>query len=160
MPTPKPANNNGRGLFVDLETAIQDLKPLVIEHTANRVDATKLPGSYLLLCSVPKAISANIRSLDLDCISPANYIYAGSAFGPGGLNARISRHFKSPKTLHWHIDYITNVSPPLKAFAFPHRTECELVSQILSRTGAIQPIKRFGSSDCLRCYAHLLQLPS
>ncbi len=41
------------------------------------------------------------------------YIYVGSAFGPGGVNARVSRHFRNTKKLHWHIDYLRTFLRPL-----------------------------------------------
>jgi Uri superfamily endonuclease len=38
--------------------------------------------------------------------APGFYAYTGSAFGPGGLRARIGRHLSSTPVIHWHIDYL------------------------------------------------------
>ncbi len=85
------------------------------------------------------------------------YIYVGSAFGGGGLSSRIHRHLRREKKLHWHIDQIT--SKDICQFhgvaVFPNeKSECE-ISNSLSRTNKIRPIKDFGSSDCTqRCISH------
>jgi Uri superfamily endonuclease len=39
------------------------------------------------------------------------YVYIGSAFGPGGLQARVRRHLKAVSCLHWHIDYVRQILP-------------------------------------------------
>ena len=39
-------------------------------------------------------------------LSKGWYVYVGSAFGPGGLAARVSRHLQRHKTRHWHIDHL------------------------------------------------------
>jgi Uri superfamily endonuclease len=41
-------------------------------------------------------------------ILPAGrYLYCGSAKGPGGLKARLSRHMRRGKSVRWHIDRLT-----------------------------------------------------
>jgi Uri superfamily endonuclease len=39
-----------------------------------------------------------------------HYVYAGSAFGPGGVHARVSRHCRNGKNKHWHIDYLREIA--------------------------------------------------
>lgn len=41
---------------------------------------------------------------------PGYYVYVGSAFGPGGVAARVGRHFRREKTLRWHMDYLREVA--------------------------------------------------
>jgi Uri superfamily endonuclease len=35
------------------------------------------------------------------------YLYCGSDKGPGGLKARLSRHFRHGKSVRWHVDQLT-----------------------------------------------------
>jgi Uri superfamily endonuclease len=39
-------------------------------------------------------------------LRPGYYVYVGSAFGPGGLRARIEHHARPAVRPHWHIDYL------------------------------------------------------
>jgi len=34
------------------------------------------------------------------------YLYVGSARGFGGLKARVARHLRAVKKVHWHVDYL------------------------------------------------------
>jgi len=58
----------------------------------------------------PECKSAVGDKLDL---LPGYYIYIGSAFGPGGVRARMLRHLRADKPKHWHIDY-------LREFCYSH----------------------------------------
>lgn len=160
MPKPKPVPKTVCGLFNAVHHAVEKRSPSIVHRATLSQSETNEPGAYLLICPVPRAVKANIPSLGLTCIPAGNYIYAGSAYGPGGLSARISRHFKSQKKAHWHIDRVTRIHPPSHALAFPYENECELISLLTDKLDATPPFKGFGSSDCRRCYAHLLQLPS
>ena len=44
-------------------------------------------------------------------LAAGQYAYVGSAHGPGGLRARVGRHLRAEKPLHWHIDYLTAALP-------------------------------------------------
>ncbi len=77
------------------------------------------------------------------------YIYVGSAFGPGGLRARLSHHLQSTSKPHWHIDYLLQVARPVEIW-------CTVADQKLEHqwAGLLQhapnfrvPIPRFGASD-------------
>lgn len=160
MTSLSPSLSDQRGFHARTERALQDLAPVAIQQPTEPLSLVGEPGAYLLFCFAPRPVKAEIPSLGLTKISAGRYIYAGSAFGPGGLSSRIARHFKRYKKIHWHIDHLTCAYPPSEALAFPHRTECELVSLLCERMQATLPIKGFGSSDCPRCHAHLLQLPS
>ncbi len=106
-------------------------------------------GAYLLVVELE-------GSLERWSLGPGLYAYVGSAWGPGGLLARVRRHltksFKRPK---WHIDYLTSAGRPLVAFLFPGLTEDELyeaVSEVLEPAA-----KGFGSTDT-KHYTHLFKL--
>src|SRR6516162_9967283 len=55
-----------------------------------------------------------------------------------------------------HVDLLTDAGRVTGAWIFPGRDECELVGG-LSHLPA--PIRGFGSTDCPRCWSHLLSWP-
>jgi Uri superfamily endonuclease len=84
-----------------------------------------------------------------------HYFYVGKA--QNGLKGRISRHLRTNKKRHWHIDYFQEKAPIsevwIKAGFFD---ECRTARKIQSLLrDASVPFKQFGSSDC-RCPGHLL----
>ncbi len=91
-------------------------------------------------------------------LGPGLYIYAGSANGPGGIRARVLRHFRTGKALHWHVDYLTPPGEIVAAGALPGTGECRIVERVRKIAGASVPIAGFGSSDCTRCPAHLIEI--
>ena len=90
------------------------------------------------------------------------YVYCGSA--QGNLPARIARHRRRRKRLHWHVDYLL-ANRAAKVIGVETRPggragECELVGDSLARGGQVVA-KGFGAGDCPqkgRCQAHLLWL--
>lgn len=90
-------------------------------------------------------------------LPPGLYAYCGSAYGPGGLRARIARHMKPDKTPRWHVDRLTAAGRIVRIAAHEGGWECDLVDR-LRAAGGRTPLRGFGSSDCRRCRAHLLAL--
>lgn len=88
-------------------------------------------------------------------LKPGFYVYVGSAFGPGGLKARIGRHLKKQKKLKWHIDFLRQFLEIVDICCSEENTklECVWAAKFATMGGEI-PLKRFGASDC-RCAAHL-----
>jgi Uri superfamily endonuclease len=86
------------------------------------------------------------------------YAYAGSARGPGGLAARVSRHLRSPKPLRWHVDYLRAAARPVEVWYVvgTGKRECAWAQALVGLLGASIPAPRFGASDC-RCPAHLVR---
>jgi sugar fermentation stimulation protein A len=87
------------------------------------------------------------------------YFYVGSA--QRNLPARLERHGRKKKPLHWHIDYISARAEMLGAIMIPGRRkrECEIAGELAKLFELVVP--RFGASDC-RCAGHLFysqQLP-
>lgn len=86
------------------------------------------------------------------------YVYSGSAFGPGGIRARVSRHLRRNTKLHWHIDWLL---PHAHIRGIWHNTspihyECEWCQAIARMSFASTPVVGFGSSDCNNaCKSHL-----
>ena len=111
------------------------------------------PGTYVLLMSARRArvITAG-RRLRV-ALHPGWYLYVGSAFGPGGLRARVSRHCRRDKPLRWHIDYLRRHTRALGAWYASGEPSREHVwaARLAER---LDVITGFGASDC-DCPGHL-----
>ena len=118
-----------------------------------------MKGSYVLVLRAINEVQVEVGRLGSLHFTPGYYAYCGS--GLGGLEARIARHYRKSKRLHWHIDYLGEVMDVMDVWRFPgtERWECILSSCLLSWPGASIAAARFGSSDC-RCSSHLVQLPA
>lgn len=94
-------------------------------------------------------------------VAPGYYAYIGSAFGPGGVSARILRHCRINNKLRWHIDYLREVTTPVQAWCgyggrdLEHRW-ARIYSRpgVFSHPGGVTAIPGFGCSDC-QCESHL-----
>lgn len=120
----------------------------------NTGDLPATSGAYGLIISLLRPLQFKGHTL-----IAASYLYAGSAYGPGGLRARIARHFKDGKKAHWHVDRLTNAAGVGAAYALPGGSECAIVKAALKVKGVSAPVPGFGGSDCRICPAHLLRLP-
>ena len=118
-------------------------------------DSPSWKGAYVLaiLLENPVEFARGAMSHSFD---PGWYAYCGSAYGPGGVSARLRRHFKPEKTLHWHVDSLTTRASRLEAIACRGGTECDLVAALCALEGFHPALDGFGSSDCARCPSHLL----
>jgi len=115
-------------------------------------------GAYVLVIALREPVAFALRDI-VHQLSAGQYIYAGSAHGPGGIDARLRRHFRREKTLHWHVDRLTTVAASIRAFALEGGSECEIITRLGGLSGTRHPIAGFGSSDCRACVSHLLQAP-
>lgn len=86
-------------------------------------------------------------------VRPGTYLYVGSAYGPGGLAARLSRHARKHKRGHWHVDALTEGRGVNAIRVYPGGDECGLARELSERCPAV---KGFGSSDC-DCPSHLFR---
>jgi len=112
-------------------------------------------GTYLLLleCSIKAVLS--IGKLGKMVTEPGYYLYVGSAFGPGGIQARINHHIQIAVRPHWHIDYLRTVAGLADTWCvYGSRYEHEWAHSLMQSEAATMPLKGFGSSDC-NCAAHL-----
>ncbi|MFQ5579314.1 MAG: DUF123 domain-containing protein [Nitrospiria bacterium] len=50
------------------------------------------PGTYALILQSRSEARGQVGRLGQINLKPGYYIYVGSAFGPGGVQARVSRH--------------------------------------------------------------------
>ncbi|MGQ9491759.1 MAG: DUF123 domain-containing protein [Anaerolineae bacterium] len=120
------------------------------------------PGTYALILEAREPHIVWAGRLGWLQVTPGRYLYVGSALGPGGLRARLQRHFRPQKRLHWHIDALTAVLPIVRVITAPgqERLECTWARRIAALPGVTVPWPGFGSSDCRAgCRAHLLRLP-
>jgi len=111
-------------------------------------------GAYLLLLGHAHPIDVIYRKTPR-IFPPGWYVYAGNAYGPGGIGARVARHFRRGKPRHWHIDGLTD-DAALFAILLPGRIECDLLAELRKQRGFAVPAPGFGSSDCRICESHLL----
>lgn len=107
--------------------------------------------TYQLIIQLTQTSTVVIGKLGSFCIEAGMYTYTGSA--KQHLEARIARHLRQEKTLHWHIDYLLASSHAsiLEVMRFAEE-EC-IVNQ---RTLGKIVIPKFGASDCkVGCGSHL-----
>ena len=115
-----------------------------------------LPGTYALIFLSSRERQLTIGKLGTLQLKPGFYIYIGSAFGPGGLKARIAHHCKKARRPHWHIDYLGSFLHPTEIWYTydPAHREHQWAQTLSAIRGASVALAGFGSSDC-RCKAHL-----
>jgi Uri superfamily endonuclease len=115
------------------------------------------PGTYVLWLQLGTSLRVRAGGLGLLHFSAGSYAYVGSAFGPGGIAARLGRHFRLNKRQRWHIDYLRRVSDTPGAWVSydDTRHEHRWALALTALPGAQLPVAGFGSSDC-RCPSHLI----
>ena len=142
-----------------VKTRAMECLDLTIATTAT-VDPEELPvaaGAYLLILRLSEATHLPTRFNGLS-LPEGYYVYAGSAFGSGGIRARCRRHLAPNGVLHWHVDWLTNGNCSVRVIAFPGSNECVLINHLGSLPEAGFPVPGFGSTDCRQCPSHLVQL--
>ena len=63
-------------------------------------------GTYALILKSSSDAMVEVGKLGRLRLQNGFYVYVGSAFGPGGLNARIAHHVRISERPHWHMDYL------------------------------------------------------
>ena len=118
-------------------------------------------GVYVLLLSLPITSSVTIGRLGTFHFPAGFYLYVGSAMGPGGLAARLGRHIRLEKRLHWHIDYLRPIVALEEIWlqVTQESIECRWAHVARHMSNAMVPVPGFGASDC-RCSGHLIHLPA
>lgn len=103
-------------------------------------------GTYILVFRLKDGVKARTK-YGFTLLKPGIYAYVGSAFGPGGLKARISRHLRREKKIHWHIDWITTreeFQPVEVWIVVGERMETKFAELLASR---FEAVPGFGASD-------------
>ena len=113
-------------------------------------------GTYLLILYLSSIREIRIGKLGVVVFRKGYYVYIGSAFGPGGLTARLRHHLRISPHPHWHIDYLRQYASvqAIRVCEDPSTLEHQWADCLKTMEGAIIPAPGFGSSDCT-CETHL-----
>jgi Uri superfamily endonuclease len=130
----------------------------------NRPNAAETPlnGTYLLMMRLDSDLDAlQVGRLGVFGFAAGYYLYVGSAFGPGGLPARLAYHARRVKLRpHWHIDYLRPHARLLEAWSVSGAPPLERawVQALEHLPGVAVPVPGFGARDTAR-RAHLFYAP-
>ena len=107
--------------------------------------------SYQLVLKISQKMKIRVGKLGEFDFPPGYYIYTGSA--KKNMEARIQRHLKKDKPLHWHIDYLTSQkNVEIVDVRRSDMEECLLNDQ----TCGLIIVPGLGVSDCHNnCASHL-----
>ncbi len=135
---------------------LQALLPGAVRIDTGGVEAASAgTGAYALALQIGSPVRLRLGGRE-HVLAPGAYVYAGSAYGPGGLRARLRRHFRRDKALHWHVDRLTVEAGFMRAFAVEGGSECAILALLAGSGRFRHPLPGFGSSDCAACPSHLL----
>jgi Uri superfamily endonuclease len=117
-------------------------------------------GTYALVLTNKRTGTIRVGRVSTMALQPGFYLYVGSAFGPGGLSARIKHHRQVAARPHWHIDYLRAACDLIEVWYTTKAAGREHAwARVLAELpGAVVPLPGFGSSDC-RCRTHLFWFP-
>ena len=123
------------------------------------VGIAREPGTYLLILRADSSQRIQVGRWGMLDVQPGYYLYVGSAFGPGGVNARVSRHCRETQARHWHVDYLRDVSVPIEVWCgYGSRDLEHRWAEILAGMCGVSSVPGFGCSDC-KCESHLFTSP-
>ena len=113
-------------------------------------------GTYALLMKLPGRRVIRIGRRGDGVFPQGYYTYIGSAFGSGGVCARLGRHLVHTKKMHWHIDYLREHVEIIAIWCTydPLQREHQWSASFQQMASASTPFSRFGASDC-KCPSHL-----
>jgi Uri superfamily endonuclease len=113
------------------------------------MDLPEEKGTYVLISSVAQMKRLEIGSLGVFDIVPGFYAYVGSAFGAGGLRARLGHYLESTAAPHWHIDYLLGLAEPVEVWysTANQKLEHRWADVLENARNFSVPIPRFGCSD-------------
>lgn len=141
---------------------IKDLSRLDIAELTRQLPKEK--GTYLLFFEMKQAKTIRVGKLAETEFAPGFYAYVGSAFGPGGLHARLRHHLSISERCHWHLDYIRPAMHFLSLWITEDTEprEHDWASVLAALPGCEVPVKDLGATDC-QCHGHFFhfdQLPT
>lgn len=126
----------------------------------SELEIPSAPGSYLLVLYLPRRTELTVGRLGSFCFARGWYFYSGTAFGPGGLKARLGHHLGPLKRYHWHVDYLRRVAQIRSLwYQIDINNEHFWPAALMEFPFASIPVAGFGSSDC-GCLSHLVHFPS
>jgi Uri superfamily endonuclease len=106
-------------------------------------------GTYALVLRAGRKKRVQVGRLGKLLVQPGFYIYIGSAFGPGGLKARLNHHLKPAAKPHWHIDYLRRNAQIIEIWytTDPLRRERDWVLSMEKLPATAMIFPGFGASD-------------
>jgi sugar fermentation stimulation protein A len=130
-----------------------EVRPVAIPWDTIAQEARDV-GDYLLLLSLPRAVTVPVGSLGEVSSAAGHYLYVGSA--RRALTKRLSRHLRTGGAPHWHIDCLKGYAD--RRLALPIRSSAPLEHTLAQAVGRIADgcVTAFGSSDC-NCPGHLFR---
>ncbi|WP_316365726.1 GIY-YIG nuclease family protein [Candidatus Thiodiazotropha sp. CDECU1] len=112
-------------------------------------------GTYAILLRTDENSAVEIGRWGVLHVRPGYYLYVGSAFGPGGVRGRVSRHCRESKSKHWHIDYLREMAIIESVWYSHSQTRLEhRWAKALAKWSKAESLPGFGCSDC-NCDSHL-----
>lgn len=125
------------------------------EYSHRHTALSRVGGTYALLLYLARQTQLDVGRLGCFSFPAGYYLYLGSALG--GLEARLGRHLRRHKKLHWHIDYLMGRARALELWwqGGGEKRECAWAALARKAPRASLPVPGFGSSDC-RCPGHLM----
>ena len=114
-------------------------------------------GTYLIVTTFYRGKNIVVGKLGQIHFQKGHYVYVGSAFGPGGLNARLRHHTGVKARKHWHMDYLNLPARQIHVSAQDKQLEHEWAYALLQNADGSIP--GFGCSDCA-CFSHLFYFKS
>lgn len=114
-------------------------------------------GTYILILVLDADKTIQVGRLGRIAFKKGWYAYVGSAFGPGGLVARIRHHIRPKKKCHWHLDYLD--AQVTEAWVSDDGKQLEHSWAKELNKAASGYIRGFGCTDC-KCDSHLFYFDS
>jgi Uri superfamily endonuclease len=123
-------------------------------HAASLHTTMSSPRTYQLHVHLPQPLHLAVGHLGEFDFPAGRYAHTGSAMRH--FAARIARHLRREKTLHWHIDYLlAALGATVTGVTRSAEAECALNQGVAG--GIVVP--GFGASDCKHgCGRHLKYL--
>jgi Uri superfamily endonuclease len=116
------------------------------------------PGAYILEFRLSRRLTLEAGRLGTVQLPAGRIRYYGSAYGPGGIRARVARHLDRKRHhQHWHIDTLTARVKVARVIPVTGGNECDLLQRDLATGHWRVAAPGFGSTDCRQCPAHLLR---
>lgn len=124
------------------------------EHLAREAVDT---GTYLMVYTLKQPRTVEVGHLGEITFPAGDHVYVGSAMQH--LTARVNRHLRSRKRMHWHADYLGALADKREAIPIrgSQRRECEIAAAV--RNILSPGPEGFGCSDCA-CTTHLFHSPT
>ena len=138
------------------EDGVSTILTGALQFCADADAAPSEVGAYILQIDLAEPVLVRLAGKPPTQLSAGRYYYCGSAYGPGGLRARLVRHMRHGKSVHWHIDQLTERGAVTGAWIVRKGRECDLVAMLAPLP---MPVPGFGNSDCACCRSHLLYSP-